>query len=69
MTFIIATSLAAAGYGIVVLPDQPAGEPAGRHLQAAERLSKSRRTWSAYREREKLSAVRAFLAVAKACIE
>ena len=68
--FVTATSLAAAGYGIVVLPEsnrlikQP-----GVVFRALRDFKESVHMALAYRERENSPAVRAFLAVAKSGVE
>ena len=68
--FITATSLAAAGYGIVVLPESNrlVNQP-GVIFRPLSDFKEQVHMALAYRERENSPAVRAFLAVAKACIE
>lgn len=68
--FITATSLAAAGYGIVVLPESNrlVNQP-GVIFRPLRDFKEQVHMALAYRERENSPAVRAFLAVAKACIE
>lgn len=68
--FITATSLAAAGYGIVVLPESNSvlNQP-GVIFRPLRDFKEQVHMALAYRERENSPAVRAFLAVAKACIE
>ena len=68
--FITATSLAAAGYGIVVLPESNRllNQP-GVIFRPLRDFKEQVHMALAYREHEKTPAVRAFLAVAKACVQ
>ena len=66
--FVTATSLAAAGYGIVVLPESNRllNQP-GVAFRALRDFKENVHMALAYRERENSPAVRAFLAVARSC--
>ena len=66
--FVTATSLAAAGYGIVVLPESNRllNQP-GVAFRPLRDFKENVHMALAYRERENSPAVRAFLAVAKSC--
>lgn len=66
--FVTATSLAAAGYGIVVLPESNRllNQP-GVAFRPLRDFKESVHMALAYRERENSPAVRAFLAVARSC--
>jgi len=68
--FVTATSLAAAGYGIVVLPESNRllNQP-GVSFRPLRDFGESVHMALAYRERENSPAVRAFLAVARSCVE
>lgn len=68
--FVTATSLAAAGYGLVVLPEsnQRLNQP-GVIFRPLRDFKEQVHMALAYRERENSPAVRAFLAAAKSCVE
>ena len=67
--FVTATSLAAAGYGIVVLPESNSRiHQPGVVFRPLRGFKEMVHMALAYRERENSPAVRAFLAVAKACV-
>ncbi|MBV8247952.1 MAG: LysR family transcriptional regulator [Comamonas sp.] len=68
--FVTATSLAAAGYGIVVLPESNRllNQP-GVSFRPLRDFGETVHMALAYRERENSPAVRAFLAVARSCVE
>ena len=68
--FVTATSLAAAGYGVVVLPESNRllNQP-GVIFRPLRGFKETVQMALAYRERENSPAVRAFLGVARACVD